>query len=271
MRAISIVAILWSLSIINLEAQELYQIQNRWKPGDFIHAEQANPEAGSIEPGWWSAQWIVEPVDATGYVQLKNKWKNTYLHIQDGPLACGAIQPGWWSAQWSLEPVAGTNFVRIRNRWKPDVTLHNQSGTLLAGPSDLGWWSAQWLLISVNAETGASVTSEPVAPTPSARNGDNPSAFTPEHNGKIAQAAVRYTDQITVSSQETLVVGSKIYFFPQEVIANTEGINFDPKNPPIGGQAFTVIKITPSLKLDRPMPMMRNRNNDSFSLVVELY
>ena len=265
-------AILLSVIVNSLQAQNFVQIQNRWKPTEHIHAERENPEAGAIQPGWLSAQWVVEGVAESGYVLVKNRWKNTYLHIQDGPLVCGAIQPGWWSAQWSLEPVAGTNHVRIRNRWKPETALHNQAGSLQAGNIDLGWWSAQWLLVSLAAD-GSIVSNNTTSagPTLSPRNGDNPSAFTPEHNGKIGQAAVRYTDQITVSSQETLTVGSKIYFFPQEVNANTDGLNFDPKNPPIGGQTFTVLEVTPHLKLDRPMPMMRNRNNDSFSLVIEVF
>jgi hypothetical protein len=272
MRSTLIGTILLSISVIGLQAQDFFQIQNRWKPVEHINAERETPEAAAIQPGWWSAQWIFEAVGQSGYVQIKNRWKNTYLHIQGGTLACGAIQPGWWSAQWSLEPVAGTNYARIRNRWKPEVAVNNQSGSLQAGPVDLGWWSAQWLVISLAADGTVSYSNGATTGTTlSPRNGDNPNAFTPEHNGKIAQAAVRYTDQINVSSQETLVVGSKIYFFPQEVNANTDGLSFDPKNPPIGGQTFTVIEVTPNLKLDRPMPMMRNRNNDSFSLVVELF
>jgi hypothetical protein len=258
------------VSISSLDAQVYYQIQNRWT-SEFIHVEQPKPAVGAIQPGWLSAQWVLEPV-SDGYYQIKNRWKNEYLHIQNGPIECGAIQPGWWSAQWALEPVAGTSFVRIRSRWKSEVAIHNQQGFLEAGSVDLGWWSAQWQTLKVSEGAPspsiavAAITSANVA---SERNGDNPKAFSPEHNGRIAQVSVRYTDQISISGD--INAGTRIYFFPQEVNANTDGINFDPKNPPIGGQTFTVIEVTPQLKLDRPMPMMRNRNNDFFGFVVEIF
>lgn len=252
------------VGITSLSAQDFYQFQNRWKSNEFIHVQEPNPSAGAIQPGWWSAQWILEPVD--GYYQIKNRWRNEFLHIQNGPVECSPIQPGWWSAQWALEPVAGTSFYRIRNRWKPEIALNNQQGYLEAGPIELGWWSAQWATLKIGVDN---LVAPQAAVTISNRNGDNPSAFTPEHNGRIEQVSVRYTDQLSISGQ--VFVGSRIYFFPQEVIADTEGISFDPKNPPIGGQTFTVVETTPELKLDRPMPMMRNRVNDSFGLVVEVF
>lgn len=253
------------LGIISADAQEFYQLQNRWKQSEFIHVQEPSPAVGTIQPGWWSAQWILEPVE--GYYRIKNRWRNEFLHIQNGSIESGNVEAGWWSAQWALEPVAGTSFYRIRNRWKPEVALHNQNGSLEAGAIELGWWSAHWATVSVTSD--GVVQQVPATTTVSARNGDNPSAFTPEHNGKIEQASVRYTDQISLSGKIT--VGSKIYFFPQEVIANTDGLSFDPKNPPIGGQTFTVIEVTPEVKFDRPMPMMRNRGNDSFSFVIEVF
>lgn len=256
------VALVLLLNCTSILAQETYQFQNRWKPNEYIHVEQPKPTAGTIAAGWLSAQWVMVPVTGTGYYQIRNVWRNQYLHIQNGMLDCGDIQPGWWSAQWALEPVAGTTHVRIRNRWKPDVAVHNQSGVLEAGPIDLGWWSAQWAMININGQ-------QPMAaPVVAERNGGNPSAFTPEHNGKIIQVIVRYTDQISMSDP---AVGARIYFFPQEVITDTEGISFDPKNPPIGGQVFTIVEITPDIKFDRPMPMMRNRYNESFQFVAEIF
>lgn len=258
--------VLLFICTISTYAQDFFHLQNRWKPNEFIHVEEPNPSAGAIQSGWWSAQWILEPID--GYYQIKNRWRNEFLHIQNGPIECGSIQPGWWSAQWALEPVAGTSFYRIRNRWKPEIALNNQQGYLEAGPVDLGWWSAQWATLKMG-DNNAAATQPITAASVSNRNGDNPDAFTPEHNGRIEQVSVRYTDQISISGQ--VAIGHRIYFFPQEVIAYTEGISFDPKNPPIGGQTFTVVETTPQLKLDRPMPMMRNRVNDSFGLVVEVF
>ncbi|NOS90777.1 MAG: RICIN domain-containing protein [Cyclobacteriaceae bacterium] len=275
MRQLILFAVLLFSVGISSHAQDFYQIQNRWKSNEFIHAEQPQPAVGSIQPGWWSAQWIIVDVDGSGYYQIKNRWKNEFLHIQNGALECSSIQPGWWSAQWALEPVEGSSFVRLRNRWKQETAIHNQNGRLEAGSIDLGWWSAQWQLIKVGEPQPVAVEQPVAMPTVvhqevSPRNNLNPSAFVPEHGGVVTQISVRYTDQLSLP--DNIQVGNQIYFFPQEVIiSNTAGLSFDPKNLPIGGQTFTVTEINPKVKLDRPMPMMRNRDNESFSLVVEIF
>lgn len=254
--------------ISSLCAQTFYQLKNRWKPDEFIHVEQPQPASGTIQPGWHSAQWILEPIDQH-YYKIKNLWRSEYLHIQDGAIQCGAIQPGWWSAQWTLEPVEGTSFFRIRNRWKPDVAIHNQNGVLEASAIQLGWWSAQWDVVETGTTALAPPQSSAIPTTISiTKRGDNPSAFTPEHNGRIEKAFVRYTDQISISG---LSVGDQIYFFPQEAVGDTKGISFDLKNPTICGQTFKVIETSPTIKLDRPMPMMRNTENYYFSFIVEVF
>lgn len=267
MSKITLTLCLLMVSTISLCAQDFYQLKNRWKPDEFIHAEQPQPASGNIQPGWHSAQWILEPIDQS-YYKIKNLWRSEYLHIQNGAIQCGAIQPGWWSAQWTLEPVEGTSFFRIRNRWKPEIAIHNQNGVLEASAIQLGWWSAQWDVV----KTGTTVAPLQPSATPTTitvtKRGDDPSAFTPEHNGRIEKAFVRYTDQISISG---LSVGDQIYFFPQEAVGDTKGISFDLKNPAICGQTFKVIETSPTIKLDRPMPMMRNTENYYFAFIVEVF
>jgi hypothetical protein len=254
---------------VSLHAQDFYQFKNRWKPEEFIHVEQPQPASGTIQPGWHSAQWTLELVDQY-YYKIKNRWRNEYLHIENGGLACGAIQPGWWSAQWILEPIEGTDLYRIRNRWKPEVVIHNQNGMLEASAVQLGWWSAQWAMINVNGSNPVAQTEATTnAPANSiVRRGNNPSAFTPEHNGRIEQAYVRYEDQISINN---VSVGDYVYFFPQEAHGEAKGASFDLKNPPICGQTYKVIETNPTLKFDRLMPMMRNTENYYFAFVVEVY
>ncbi|MEQ8425623.1 MAG: hypothetical protein RIA63_12990 [Cyclobacteriaceae bacterium] len=267
---------LLTVAITTIQAQDFYQIKNRWKTNEYIHVEQPTPASGAIDQGWWSAQWTFEAVQGSPYYKVKNKWKNQYLHIENGPLALSDIQAAWWSAQWSLEPVAGTNFIRIRNRWKPEIALHNQNGRLEAGTVELGWWSAQWERVAVGSGGSAAPSTPAVAnnnaanPPVSNRRNNNPSAFSPEHNGRIVEISVRYTNQIQIPPNVPIKPGDKIYFFPQEMVVRADGLSFDAKNPPIGGQTFTIKSVSP-LELDRPMPMMRNRVNDYFGMVVEIY
>ncbi|MEQ6118611.1 hypothetical protein [Reichenbachiella sp. MALMAid0571] len=271
MKLSHIVTIVLLLIFSSAKAQQVYQLQNRWKSNEYIHVEQITPSSGAIQPGWLSAQWIFEPVSGTSFYKIKNKWRNQYLHIEKGSLICSTIEPGWYSAQWSLEPVAGTSFYRIRNRWKPQVAMHNQNGKLEAGSVDLGWWSAQWQTVKPGSTPSSSGVVTQTTSTPLKRS-DNPGAFKPEHNGRIETAVVRYTDRIYLIGNTSVSKGNKIYFFKQEVVvSNKNGLSFDPKNPAIGGQVFTVVETEPKLKLDRPMPMMRNTDNSSFSFVVEVY
>ena len=124
----------------------LWRFQNHFRPATFLHAEQVLA-AGEIQPGWWSADWIVEPVPGTSFVKLRNRYRQgAYIHTEHGRPELGPIgdNGNWWSAQWSLEAVPGTPFIRIRNRFRPNEYLHTERGTLEAGPIDQGWWSAQW-------------------------------------------------------------------------------------------------------------------------------
>lgn len=36
-----------------------YRIENRWKPGHFLHIENGRLELGRVQPGWHSARWVL--------------------------------------------------------------------------------------------------------------------------------------------------------------------------------------------------------------------
>jgi len=263
-------------------SQNFVRLKNRWKPAEYIHVEQPTPTSGGIEPGWHSAQWLLEPVAGTSFYMIKNRWKNQYLHIEQGPLTLGDIQPAWWSAQWQVEAVPGTSFYRLRNRWKPTVAIHNQNGGLEAGTIQDGWWSAQWELENLTdaaqpvvSQQQSEAQSQPTTPPAIAQEASLPSsndasAFAPQHNGRITVMFIRYTT-VNVMANTTLKPGDRIYFFPQSIDCNRDGASFNPDNPALGGQTFIVKEVTPELVLDRDIPMMRNRNNDMFSMVIEVF
>ncbi|QHI36879.1 hypothetical protein IMCC3317_22490 [Kordia antarctica] len=99
----------------------------------------------------------------------------------------------------------------------------------------------------------------------------NINAFKPTKGGRIARVVVRYSDQISVIGERPRN-GQRIYFFPQQLAkANTDGISFDAQKPSICGQTFLIRKVLPKIILDKPMPNMRNRVNDNFMFVVEIY
>ncbi|MBC7891196.1 MAG: hypothetical protein H7Y12_03200 [Sphingobacteriaceae bacterium] len=70
--------------------------------GSYLHVEGGSLQAGAIQPGWWSAQWTLKPVE--GFYQVVNRYTKAYLHTEGGPLVAGALgAPGWWSAQWKID------------------------------------------------------------------------------------------------------------------------------------------------------------------------
>lgn len=158
--------ILLLFCVTAVSAQPFVQIENRWQPDGKtlyrIHNQNGPPAAGATDAGWWSKDWIVEDA-GSGYVRFKNRWKNTYLHVEHGPLTLSALGlPGWWSAQWKLEKVDVDHY-RLKNRSRGSY-LHIQNGVLEASAAQPGWWSAQWKLIGFS---GSAANAAPATPATS--------------------------------------------------------------------------------------------------------
>jgi hypothetical protein len=117
------------------------RLESVWKSDQQINIETGTPASSATQSGWQSADWTLEPAES-GFVRLKNRWKQTYLHVQNGRLEVGPIQPGWYSAMWVQEPMPG-GVVRFKNRWK-GTYLNIESGALQATAIQPGWLSAQW-------------------------------------------------------------------------------------------------------------------------------
>lgn len=287
LRAVTL-ALFASLTVSAAAAQQAdtpYRIQNRFRPATFLHTEQGSVAVGPIQPGWWSADWIIEPVAGSApWVRLRNRFRPLdYIHNQNGRVQSGPLgDRGWWSAQWAIEPVAGTPFVRLRNRWKPTEFLHTERGALESGTIDLGWWSAMWT-VRARDEAVASAPPTPAAPPAqvvpsgpavapndecSPRDGrcsdmSDPTIWrliTPR--GPIAASAIP-ADAEAVGS-EPAGGGARrdlyvcvAYFpianqsWPQRFIGKT-GPGFEGCNVPVGGREVVVTQ--PFLILLRPLP-----------------
>src|SRR6187549_20744 len=61
---------------------------NRCKPDDRLHIENGSLAVGPVQPGWLSAQWVVEPVEPGStslYFRFKNLWQpDRFLHTESG-------------------------------------------------------------------------------------------------------------------------------------------------------------------------------------------
>ncbi len=103
------------------------------------------PGASNSPTGWWSAQWIVEPVAGTNFYRIKNRWKpDLFLNNETRSLQASPIQTGWWSAQWTFEKsTTGVKDWRICNRWTSEC-LKRANAALALGAAAPGDRSAVW-------------------------------------------------------------------------------------------------------------------------------
>lgn len=147
-------------------AQEFIRFENRWKPAEQIHNQTGPVTSGAAQPGWYSAQWLTEPVPGTEFYRLKNRWKGAYLHNQNGSLELGPVEPDWESAMWAFENSGYPGYHRVQNQQSKEY-LHNQNGSLELGAIEPGWWSAQWKLLGFTG-TGSAPAAQASASTSSA-------------------------------------------------------------------------------------------------------
>ena len=68
--------LLASLAPNDSHAQSYTWLKNRWKSDQYIHVEHGSVQAGAIQPGWWSAMWILTAVEGTPYYRIQNRWKS---------------------------------------------------------------------------------------------------------------------------------------------------------------------------------------------------
>ena len=206
-----------------------------------------------------------------GLYQIKNRDSKMYLANFGSTLTGSQLKqtnnPGG-GALWRLKKGQGGYIQIINNASNMYVSLKGtRDGGGIVQTSRMTS-QTMWLPVAIGPISGG--TSSATTNASKYPSSKNKSAFKPTHGGRVYSASVRYTDQIGIVGPKPKV-GQKIYFFKQNVSANTTGISFDPKDPSIGGQTFTVIAVEPKIKLDRPMPNMRNSNNSNFLMVVEVY
>ena len=100
------------------------------RSGLYLHTETdaTTPVLGPVQPGWWSAMWIMEPVTGQNeQFRLKNKYRGTYLHSETGTIQTGEVQPGWLSARWVISSERLAND-QVRHSLASTITVANRAG-----------------------------------------------------------------------------------------------------------------------------------------------
>lgn len=108
---------------------------------------RAQPENSS----WTSQDWVIEPVEASTNVRIKNVWTGRYLNVQNNGESAKVVtydlMPEWTSQQWIIEPVWASSDVRLRNVWSGRYLTVADSGdyaAVLSQSLNTGWISQRW-------------------------------------------------------------------------------------------------------------------------------
>ena len=123
-----------TLVVINIHANDLWTLQNKWKPNTNLEMQG-------------NTKWVLRKnryYGSSGFVNIcKENNNNNCLHIENGYLEMGKIKDGWWSSAWKMIPTYN-GFVKIQNKWQTNQYLNIQYGDLKSTTIYNGWWSSQW-------------------------------------------------------------------------------------------------------------------------------
>lgn len=97
-----------------VDANVFYKIKNLNQSNSYINNQQGPLTFSAITDGWWSAQWLVVPIAGSNYVNIKNRWKENYISIDNGNLS---LTNNYSSdaCKWMLEPSLTSGAFRLRN------------------------------------------------------------------------------------------------------------------------------------------------------------
>ncbi len=112
---------------------------------NYINVQKGPLDCTVIENDWWSAQWQIIPVtvNGVGYYNIQNRWKNSFLTVDNSGLLSSNNQSN--SALWTIESTDGGNTYIIKNGTR-NAALADQNGQVQALPLVRGQQNARWAI-----------------------------------------------------------------------------------------------------------------------------
>ncbi|WP_430411729.1 RICIN domain-containing protein [Kordia sp.] len=256
-----------------VDTNKWYKLENAKNKGKMANNGQKQSGAvmiakQSIATG---GHWRFIPYGNDGLYRILNRDSKMYLANfgakQRGSRIKQTDKPGA-GAVWRLIKLAGGGMLVQNNMTSMFIGIgSDKNNTPLIQATALSP-RIVWKPTAVNSTSSSTGTTTTNTGPP--KNTDT-NAFRPKKGGQISKVVVRYTDQISFIGKKPRV-GQRVYFFHQQLArANPDKISFNPKHPSICGSTFVVTQVLPKIKFNKPMPNLRNRNNDNFMFVVEIY
>jgi hypothetical protein len=101
-------------NIFNNDANAFYKIKNVNIQNSYINNQQGALTYSTINADWWSAQWQVIPIAGSDYVNIKNRWKENFVSIDNGMVVLTNNYSGD-ACKWMMEPSQSAGAFRLRN------------------------------------------------------------------------------------------------------------------------------------------------------------
>lgn len=141
-----------------IEAATLYGAYSlRARAADRVHINNNDTgvvTAGSGSPDSKSSHWFFEEVAGTKYVRIRNRWKGTYLFVEEGVVQALPRKRSDTYSQWILEvPRTSANSVIIRNRETGEYLGWQKGAEFLTASSGLPRvTNGHWRLVEVRED-----------------------------------------------------------------------------------------------------------------------
>jgi hypothetical protein len=111
--------------------------------GEYLNIEHGPLSCSVVNNEWWSAQWQLIPIQGTTYFSIQNRWKNSFLSLDNSGLLSSDNQSA--NSMWVVESVDGGASYTIKNAAR-NAAILNQSGVVVTGPLFKGQQNSKWSL-----------------------------------------------------------------------------------------------------------------------------
>ena len=111
----------------------------------YLNTEQGPPQVTNIDAGWWSAQWQVMAVPNSRYVNIKNRWKENYLLVDQRGYVTSTDNYNDRASFWTQEPTRDQNVFRFRNMMTGGYLCIAANGVLIQSKTPNNDFCTGWL------------------------------------------------------------------------------------------------------------------------------
>jgi len=112
----------------------------------YLNTQQGPPQVTNIDADWWSAQWEVLNVPGSHYVNIKNRWKENYLLVDQRGYVTFTDNYNDRASLWTMEPTNEQYVTRFRNMMTGGYLCIAANGVLIQSKTPNNNFCSGWLM-----------------------------------------------------------------------------------------------------------------------------